>query len=80
MVRMARGVVVASGWVGVGSLVIAPPPPASARAPASRRSRGATKTITFETPVPDNLIYPFTSNDPDDSAVVGLNSGQWSLM
>jgi hypothetical protein len=26
------------------------------------------------------LIYPFTSNDPADSAVPALNSGQWSLM
>ena len=41
---------------------------------------GASRTISFETPVPDNLIYPFTSNDPDDSAVPGLNGGQWSLM
>jgi hypothetical protein len=41
---------------------------------------GQTATITFETPVPDNLIYPFTSNEPADSAVPALNSGQWSLM
>ena len=41
---------------------------------------GATKTITFETPAPDNLVYPFTSNDPDDGAVAALSSGQWSLM
>jgi hypothetical protein len=41
---------------------------------------GASTTITFETPVPDNLIYPFTSNEPYDSAVAALNSGQWSLM
>jgi hypothetical protein len=41
---------------------------------------GASKTITFETPVPDGLIYPFTSNEPDDSAVIALGSGQWSLM
>jgi hypothetical protein len=41
---------------------------------------GASKTITFETPVPDNLIYPFDSNEPADTAVPGLNTGQWSLM
>jgi hypothetical protein len=41
---------------------------------------GATKTITFFTPTPDNLIYPFTSNEPADSAVPGLNDGQWTLM
>lgn len=41
---------------------------------------GARATITFATPVPDNLIYPFTSNEPADSAVPGLNRGQWSLM
>jgi hypothetical protein len=41
---------------------------------------GKSATIMFETPVPDNLIYPFTSNEPADSAVPGLNNGQWSLM
>jgi hypothetical protein len=41
---------------------------------------GKSASVTFETPVPDNLIYPFTSNEPDDSAVPGLNNGQWSLM
>jgi hypothetical protein len=41
---------------------------------------GASATIMFNTPTPDGLIYPFTSNDPDDSAVPGLNNGQWSLM
>jgi hypothetical protein len=41
---------------------------------------GASSTITFVTPTPDGLIYPFTSNDPDDSTVPGLNDGQWSLM
>jgi hypothetical protein len=41
---------------------------------------GASATIVFETPVPDSLIYPFTSNEPDDSAVANLNDGQWSLM
>ncbi len=41
---------------------------------------GASATITFDTPTPDNLIYPFTSNEPDDSAVPGLNDGQWTLM
>jgi hypothetical protein len=41
---------------------------------------GASATIVIETPVPDGLIYPFTSNNPDDSAVPGLNDGQWNLM
>jgi hypothetical protein len=41
---------------------------------------GATMTITFDTPSPDNLIYPFTSGEPGDSAVPGLNDGQWTLM
>jgi hypothetical protein len=41
---------------------------------------GATQTITFDTPTPDNLIYPFKSSEPNDSAVPGLNSGQWTLM
>ncbi len=41
---------------------------------------GASVTISFETPAPDDLIYPFTSNEPDDSAVAALNGGQWSLM
>jgi hypothetical protein len=38
------------------------------------------KTITFDTPTPDGLIYPFTSNEPADSNVAALNDGQWSLM
>jgi hypothetical protein len=41
---------------------------------------GASATITFDTPTPDNLIYPFRSSEPADSAVPGLNSGQWTLM
>jgi len=41
---------------------------------------GASATITFDTPTPDGLIYPFTSNEPSDSTVAALNSGQWSLM
>lgn len=41
---------------------------------------GASATITFDTPTPDGIIYPFTSNEPDDSSVPGLNAGQWSLM
>ena len=41
---------------------------------------GTSQTIMFFTPTPDGLIYPFTSNDPDDSAVPALNNGQWSLM
>ncbi len=41
---------------------------------------GATATITFPTPTPDGVIYPFTSNEPGDSDVPGLNNGQWTLM
>jgi hypothetical protein len=41
---------------------------------------GTSQTIKFFTPTPDGLIYPFTSNNPDDSAVSALNNGQWSLM
>jgi len=41
---------------------------------------GTSKTITFETPTPDGILYPFRSNGPDDSKVTGLNDGQWSLM
>jgi hypothetical protein len=41
---------------------------------------GTSKTVTFLTPVPDNLLYPFSSSAPDDSSVPGLNQGQWSLM
>jgi hypothetical protein len=41
---------------------------------------GASQTITFDTPTPDSLIYPFTSNEPDDSSVTALNDGQWTLM
>jgi hypothetical protein len=41
---------------------------------------GTSQTIMFFTPTPDGLIYPFTSNNPDDSDVSALNNGQWSLM
>jgi len=41
---------------------------------------GASATITFDTPTPDGLIYPFSSSAPGDSNVPGLNQGQWSLM
>jgi len=41
---------------------------------------GASQTITFDTPTPDNLIYPFKSTEPDDSTVPALNDGQWVLM
>jgi hypothetical protein len=41
---------------------------------------GESATITFDTPTPDNLIYPFTSNEAADSDVPGLNDGQWALM
>lgn len=41
---------------------------------------GATQAITFSTPTTDNVIYPFRSSEPADSAVEGLNDGQWTLM
>jgi hypothetical protein len=41
---------------------------------------GASITITFDTPTPDGLIYPFRSPVPADASVPGLNAGQWSLM
>jgi hypothetical protein len=41
---------------------------------------GTSTTVTFDTPTPDGIIYPFTSNAAADSAVPGLNEGQWSLM
>jgi hypothetical protein len=42
-----------------------------------------TATITFDTPTPDNLLYPFKSSEPSDSTVPGLNGSDgtaWSLM
>lgn len=41
---------------------------------------GESKTVTFFTPTPDNLIYPFHSNAPDDASVPSLNRGQWSIL
>jgi hypothetical protein len=41
---------------------------------------GASATVTFDTPTPDGLLYPFKSPVAADSAVPGLNDGQWSLM
>ncbi len=44
---------------------------------------GASKTITFDTPTPDGLLYPFKSSEPADSTVPGLNGADgsaWSLM
>ena len=41
---------------------------------------GASRTITFDTPTPDGLLYPFQSSEPSDSTVPGLHSGQWSVM
>jgi hypothetical protein len=41
---------------------------------------GQSQTVIFFTPVPDNVIYPFKSSEPSDSAVPGLNSGQWSVI
>lgn len=52
-------------------------PPGATIAPIAP---GASATVTFVTPTPDGLIYPFKSTAPGDSAVPGLNDGQWSLM
>lgn len=41
---------------------------------------GTNKTVTFDTPRPDNVIYPFSSGAPGDESVPGLNEGQWSLI
>jgi hypothetical protein len=41
---------------------------------------GTSKTVTFDTPRPDDVIYPFSSGAPGDESVPGLNQGQWSLM
>ena len=48
--------------------------------PSPRSPPGTSATITFDTPTPDGLLYPFTSSEPSDSTVPGLNNGQWSLM
>lgn len=43
---------------------------------------GTSTTVTFITPTPDNLSYPFKSSAPDDSAVPGLNGSEgtaWDL-
>jgi hypothetical protein len=75
--------------VGCTSIALAYPTlpagcPTSACFPANATiapiDAGASVTVTFDTPTPDGLIYPFTSNDPDDTSVSGLNGGQWSLM
>jgi hypothetical protein len=44
---------------------------------------GTSKTITFDTPTPDGLLYPFKSSEASDSTVPGLNGSDgsaWSLM
>jgi hypothetical protein len=44
---------------------------------------GASTTVTFDTPTPDGLLYPFKSSAASDSTVPGLNGSQgaaWSLM
>ena len=44
---------------------------------------GMSKTVTFVTPVPDNLLYPFKSNAPGDANTPALNGSDgtaWSLM
>jgi hypothetical protein len=40
---------------------------------------GASTTVTFDTPSTEG-IYTFKSSDPGDSAVSGLNDGQFILM
>jgi hypothetical protein len=44
---------------------------------------GTSKTVTFVTPVPDNLLFPFKSSAPGDANVPGLNGSEgnaWDLM
>ena len=41
---------------------------------------GMSVTVSFITPTPDGLLYPFISPVAADSSVQGLNQGQWSLM
>lgn len=44
---------------------------------------GTSKTVTFVTPAPDNLNFPFKSNAPGDANVPGLNGSEgnaWTLM
>jgi hypothetical protein len=44
---------------------------------------GKSKTITFMTPTPDNITFPFKSNEADDSKLPGLNGSDkngWTLM
>jgi hypothetical protein len=44
---------------------------------------GQSTSVTFITPVPDNLVYPYKSNEPGDSDVPGLNGSTgdgWNLM
>jgi hypothetical protein len=44
---------------------------------------GTSMSITFITPTPDSLLYPFKSSAPGDSTVPGLNGSDgtaWSLM
>jgi hypothetical protein len=52
-------------------------PPGSTIAPIDP---GSSAVVTFVTPTPDGLIYPFMSSAPSDANVPGLNDGQWSLM
>jgi hypothetical protein len=41
---------------------------------------GASATITFTPLLAGGLTYPFTSNEPNDSTIPGLNDGQWIVM
>ena len=44
---------------------------------------GTSKTVTFVTPAPDNVLFPFKSNAPGDADVPGLNGSEgsaWSLL
>jgi hypothetical protein len=44
---------------------------------------GTSKTVTFVTPAPDNLLFPYKSSAPGDANVPGLNGTEgsaWDLM
>ncbi len=52
----------------------------SAEAKIAPIDPGKSKTIVFDTPTPDGLLYPFKSSEPGDGKVSELNDGQWSVM
>ncbi len=41
---------------------------------------GETMTITFDTPTPDGITYPWGSSAPGDADVPGLQNLQWVMM